>query len=110
MIMNAVISKQDFQNCTHTNFEKPMVKLVADLGREILAYDAPWHADLEAELIADGSVQGDLWGFNFYYEADALEYNSLINIRPLVNRSMDIQDPEICGQVERVFLKWVKNE
>ena len=110
MIMYAVMTKNDFRNCIHTSFGEPMVKLVADLEREVLAYDAEWHADLEAELLADGSVQSNLWGFNYYLDRDELEYNSLINIRPLVNKSTDILDAAICEQVKSIFLKWVRNE
>jgi hypothetical protein len=87
-----------------------MVKLVADLERRALACDAEWHADLEAELLADGSEQGNLWGFNYYIDRDELEYNSLINIRPLVNKSTDILDADICEQVKSVFLEWIRNE
>jgi len=87
-----------------------MVKLVADLRRGILAYDAEWHADLEAELIADGALQKDLWGFNYFPDKDILEYNSLINIRPMENKSADILDPDICANVERVFRIWMHDE
>ena len=87
-----------------------MVKLVVDLQREVLAYDAEWHADLEAELLADNSEQKSLWGFNYYPDDDKLEYNSLINIRPMENKSTDILDSKICAQVERVFRIWVRDE
>jgi len=110
MILSAIMTKNDFHSCTHANFGEPMVKLVADLERRILAYDAEWHADLEAELLTDGSQQRNLWGFNYYMDRDELEYNSLINIRPLVNKSTDILDADICEQVKSVFLKWVRNE
>ncbi|MCL2215583.1 MAG: DUF5674 family protein [Defluviitaleaceae bacterium] len=50
MILHKPIEKKDFYDCTHKDFGVFMVKLVADLQREILAYDAEWHADLEAEL------------------------------------------------------------
>ena len=110
MILHNPISKSDFDACTYKDFGEYMVKLVVDLQREILAYDAEWHADLEAELLADNSMQKDLWGFNYYPETDMLEYNSLINIRSKVNKSTDILDPEICAQVERIFRKWVRDE
>jgi len=87
-----------------------MVKLVVDLDREIIAFDAEWHADLEAELIEINSSQKDLWGFNYYPDKDVLEYNSLINIRPMENKSSDILDVEICAKVESIFRKWVHYE
>ena len=110
MILYNTISKEHFKNCAHKNFGAYMVKLVVDLDKEIIAYDAEWHADLEAELLENGSVQKDLWGFNYYPDEDMLEYNSLINIRPLENKSTDILDTEICSKVEQIFRTRVKNE
>ena len=110
MILRLPIKKGDFHNCTHKDFGVFMVKLVADLQREILAYDAEWHADLETELLEDESVQKDLWGFNYYPDTDTLEYNSLINIRPTENKSTDILDSAICAHIERVFRMWVRDE
>jgi len=43
-----------------------MVKAVVDLRRGIVLLDADMQADQEAELLADGSVQQDLWGINLY--------------------------------------------
>ena len=87
-----------------------MVKLVADVQREVLAYDAEWHADLETELLKDNSTRENLWGFNYYPDDDILEYNSLINIRPTENKSSDILSQEICTRVEHVFRMWVRDE
>ena len=110
MILHNPITAKSFHDCVHKDFGEFMVKLVADVHREILAYDAEWHADLEAELLADDSAQKDLWGFNYYPDSDALEYNSLINIRPTVNKSADILDSAICARVELVFRMWVRDE
>ncbi|MGE5833784.1 MAG: DUF5674 family protein, partial [Acidobacteriota bacterium] len=41
-----------------------MVKAVVDLRRGIMLLDADMHADQEAELLAEGSAQRDLWGIN----------------------------------------------
>ena len=73
-----------------------MVKAVVDLRRGILLLDAEMHADEEAELLASGSEQPDLWGINLYpelEEAEWLEFDSMINIRPSVgNRSRGVED------------------
>ena len=37
-------------------------------------------------------------------------HNSLINIRPLENKSADILEPEICADIERIFRIWVRDE
>lgn len=74
-----------------------LVKAVIDLERRIMIVDADLHADQEAELLAGGSRQQDLWGINFYPDlpaSDWLEFDSMINLRPsLGNRSRGVEDP-----------------
>jgi len=74
-----------------------MVKAVVDLERGIMLLDADLHADQEAELLAQGSAQQDLWGINLYpdlAETDWLEFDSMINLRPSFgNRSRGVDDP-----------------
>ena len=87
-----------------------MVKGVVDLARGILLLDADMHADQEADLLADGSRQADLWGINLYpemAEADWLEFDSAINLRPSTgNRSRGVDDPvtraALAGFIARV--------
>ena len=110
MILSEPVNKKSFYDCQHINFGETMVKMVVDINREVLAYDAEWHADLETELLADGSMQRDLWGFNYYPDNDIIEYNSLINIKPLVNKSTDILDKSICERIEHIFYSWLNNE
>jgi hypothetical protein len=73
-----------------------MIKGVVDLRRGVLLLDADLHADQEAELLASGSAQADLWGINLYPEAtgaDWIEFDSTINLRPSFgNRSRGIDD------------------
>jgi hypothetical protein len=73
-----------------------MVKAVVDVRRETMIIDADMHADQEAELLADGSAQADLWGINLYPEAgeaEWLEFDSMINLRPSFgNRSRGVDD------------------
>lgn len=79
-----------------------MVKYVVDVERGVLALGGEMHADAEQLLLDDGSRQADLWGANYYpgRGEDAVEYTSLINIRPASdNRSMEIQDPAIRRSV-----------
>ena len=74
-----------------------MVKAVVDLRRGVMLLDADMHADQEAELLADGSAQQDLWGINLYPDlpdTDWLEFDSMINLRPSFgNRSRGVDDP-----------------
>ncbi|MDO8624108.1 MAG: DUF5674 family protein [bacterium] len=76
-----------------------MVKGVADIEQDILALGGEWHMDANVKLLEGGSKQGDIWGFNIYPNEigdKAIEYISLINIRPAQgNRSMEIMDEKI---------------
>lgn len=89
-----------------------MVKGVVDLERRVLLLDADLHADQEAQLLAEGSAQRDLWDINLYpelSEPDWIEFDSMINLRPSFgNRSRGVDDPAtraaiaaLVGQVVR---------
>ena len=74
-----------------------MVKGVVDVRRAILLLDADMQADQEAELLAEGAAQADLWGINLYPELgdqEWIEFDSMINLRPSFgNRSRGVDDP-----------------
>lgn len=86
-----------------------MIKGVVDLEREIVAFGGEFHADANTILIEDGSIQPDVWGFNWYFdvpEEERIEYTSLINIRPHQgNRKMEITDETLRDKVRTVVLK-----
>jgi hypothetical protein len=80
-----------------------MIKIVVDIRRKTLAGGGEMHSDCEDMLLSDGSEQDDLWGANWYPASQAIEFESLINIRPrLGNRSIIIQDENLRVQVESV--------
>jgi hypothetical protein len=83
-----------------------LVKAVVDLRRGIMLLDADLHADQEAELLADGSAQEDLWGINLYPDmpgADWVEFDSMINLRPSFgNRSRGVDDPATREAIVRL--------
>jgi len=89
-----------------------MVKGVVDLEKSIMALGAELHADEEALLLEQGSIQDNLWGFNIYVDQPRetwLEYNSMINIRPSQNNpSRDIQSKEIQDKITQIVNKLVK--
>ena len=77
-----------------------LVKGVVDVSCRLLVVDAGLHADEELFLIDSGSEQGNLWGINLWpdlYGTDEfIEYDSMINIRPLQNnRSRGVEDSEL---------------
>ena len=85
------------------SFFGDMIKAVVDVKQGILGLDAELHADIEKELLSQGSMQADLWGINLYPEMggdDFIEFDSLINIRPHQgNRSRDVLEPAIRKQI-----------
>lgn len=89
-----------------------LVKAVVDVDRKIMAVDGELHADEEALLLEDGSLQRNLWGINLYPEIeidDWIEFDSMINLRPSVgNLSRGVEDPEIRGKIISVVNKLVK--
>ena len=84
-------------------YHRRIVKGVADLERGIIALGGEWHIDANNVLCGDGSNQQNLWGFNVKPQErghKAIQYNSLINIRPAQgNRSMDVLDEKIQNDI-----------
>ncbi len=88
----------------------PIIKLAVDTRRDILAGGGQMHADCEAVLLEDGSIQEDIWGANWIPSSKAIEFEALINIRPRQqNRSMIIQDPVITDKVEKIARKLLED-
>lgn len=96
------ISLDDLRALARSRFGD-LVKGVVDLARGILVLDADLHADQEADLLADGSKQGDLWGINLYPDVPGdewLEFDSTINLRPSHgNRSRGVDDPALRATI-----------
>lgn len=88
-----------------------LIKGVVDIKQGIVALGGEWHMDANNLLIENGSQQSDIWGFNIYKDEtgeDALEYISLINIRPAQNnRSMEVEDDSIKNKMKEIIQKIV---
>ena len=80
-----------------------LVKAVVDVERKIMALDGELHADEEALLLENGSLQENLWGINIYPELEGperIEFDSVINIRPSQgNRSRGVDDSMIRERI-----------
>ena len=74
--------------------------------------DAELHADEEAELLAGGSRQQDLWGINLYAdlaENEWLEFDSMLNLRPSFgNRSRGVDDPATRDRIAALVTGMVR--
>ena len=89
-----------------------LVKAVVDIEKGIIAVDAELHSDEEALLLENGSKQADLWGINIYPEffgqADFIEFDSMINLRPSQNnRSRGVDNPEIRERILEITNKLI---
>lgn len=79
------------------------IKVAVDIERRILAGGGYLHADCEAELLDDSSRQEAIWGANWSPFTQDTVYESLINIRPRQNRSMEVLDAGIREQITQVI-------
>jgi len=105
-LVNASITLHEIAEEAKKTFGE-MVKAVVDIEKRIMVIGGDMHADEEAELIKNGSNQQDLWGINLYPDLTEdlwMEFDSMINVRPLQgNMSRMIQD-EATKQKIRVIV------
>ncbi len=82
------------------------VKLAVDVEQGVAAGGGALHADCEAELLANGSKQENIWGADWIPQVREVRYESFINIRPRQNNpAMVILDPALRARVEAVVRK-----
>jgi RES domain-containing protein len=85
------------------------IKVAVDIDRGILAAGGVMHADCEAALLEDGSVQENIWGADWNPATRQVTYEALINIRPgQGNPALEILDPlhrERVAQIVRRLLE-----
>lgn len=79
------------------------IKTVVDIRRQILAGGGEMHSDCEAVLLDNGSQQSDIWGASWNSISQEIFYESMVNLRPRQNRSMQILDVAICEQVKQII-------
>ena len=82
---------------------------MVDVNRGVVAVDADFHADLVTFLLEQGSRQQDLWGINLYPDGDEdfIEFDSIINIRPLQNnRGRGVYDPVVQDKIREIIGRW----
>ena len=88
-----------------------LIKAVIDIEKEIIAIDAEMHADEEALLLKNGSIQKNLWGINLYPQKkddDFVEFDSIINLKPNQdNRSRGVDNPKIRKKIIEIINKLV---
>jgi len=60
------------------------------------------HVEIRTALLEESGHREDVWGADWIPERKEVRCAALINIRPRVNPSMEIQDPGIRQQVEQI--------
>lgn len=110
-VVKEKITKAELSSLARKEFGD-LVKAVVDVEREIMAIDAQMHADGEALLLQEGCEQKNLWGINLYpekEEADWIEFDSVINIRPTQNnRSRGVEDQAIQEKIKNIVMKLIQ--
>ena len=88
-----------------------MVKGVVDVEREVIALGGEWHMDANTVLLAEGSLQENVWGFNVHVDEQgdaAVTFVSLINIRPRQgNRSMELQNTQLQDAIRGIIRRLI---
>ena len=84
-----------------------LIKAMVDIEKEIMAVDAPMHADLLEFLIEkENSEPKNLWGINIYSEKsgnDFIEFDSIMNLKPdLGNKTRGVESEEIKKRVKQL--------
>jgi len=71
------------------------IKITADIEEGIVVIGGEYHADAEKVLLENyGSRQENIWGGGLDLRERRFETSAIINLRPGVNESMEILDPE----------------
>lgn len=105
-IVKEKISIQELKAMSEKMFGD-LVKAVVDIEKEIMVVDANMHADEEILLLENESLQKNLWGINLYpglyAKDDWIEFDSMINIRPVDgNRSRGVDDLKIREKITKI--------
>ena len=79
------------------------IKVAVDVRTGLLAGGGEFHADCEAALVEHGSERTDVWGADWIPDEKGVRFGALINIRPRVNTSMDVQDPALRARIEQAI-------
>ncbi len=84
------------------------LKLAGDVQRGVVAGGGEFHADCESLLVEDGSRREDIWGADWIPAEQAVRCSALINIRPRLNPSLEIQEQAVRQRVEEIVRRVLK--
>ncbi|MFN6540386.1 MAG: DUF5674 family protein [Nostoc sp. EkiNYC01] len=85
------------------------IKTAVDIERRVLVGGGGLHADCEEKLLDDGSRQQNIWAASFMPITGKIIYESMVNLRPRQNRSMELLDPNIRERVAQLINEFLGN-
>jgi hypothetical protein len=86
------------------------LKVVVDIERRILAGGGEMHYDCEQALLDYGSKQQDIWAAAHIPSTGRMTFDSMVNLRPRQNRSMEILDATIRERVAQIIMEFLGGE
>lgn len=89
-----------------------MIKGSVDIERRLVALGGDYHIKSCKLLVADGSRDENVWGFNIRFGNDnssELEFDSFINIKPKFgNSSRLLSDPQIIFKATEIIKEFIE--
>jgi hypothetical protein len=86
------------------------IKVVVDIERRVLAGGGEMHYDCEQVLLDCGSRQQDIWAAGYMPSTTRMTFDSMVNLRPRQNRSMEILDATIRERVAQIIMEFLGGE
>ncbi len=83
------------------------IKVAVDIERRILAGGGEMHFYCEQALLSEGSRQQDIWAAGYMPSNQNMTYDSMVNLRPRQNRSMEILDATIRERVTQIIKEFL---
>jgi Protein of unknown function (DUF5674) len=83
------------------------IKTVVDIRLKVLAGGGVMHFDCEMALLGGGSRQQDFWGASWNPISQEIVYESMVNLRPRQNTSMQILEAGVREQVRQVIYQFL---
>jgi len=83
------------------------IKTAVDIEYRVLVGGGEAHFDCEQILLEAGSFQENIWCASFIPIEQKIIYESIVNIRPRQNRSMEILDPNIREKVAQIIIEFL---
>lgn len=83
------------------------IKVAVDIENRILVGGGEMHFYCQQALLQNGSKQSDIWAASFRPDTQQIIYESIVNLRPRQNRSMEILDVKIREQVGEIIMEFL---